>query len=267
MNDIDIKNVGLDILSTFHEYCVKNGLKYSLGYGTLLGAIRHNGFIPWDDDIDVIMPREDFNKFVDSYSSDRYEILTCKNNKKHYLPWGKFCDKTTLKIEQLPKQIGYQTGFNIDIFPFDTVNSFDEYKKLKEKEYPLLKKLTFSFSSENQTKTFKGFVKRLVKGYYAKRANKYANKVDDYFISNVKLNSDIYFYVRNEVFSYVKTHDYFFNPTFFDNLIEQKFENRVFLISSEYDDFLKKAYGDYKKLPPEKERVTHHSFKAYFLDD
>ena len=84
----DIKKVSLDILISIHEYCKANGIKYSLGYGTMLGAVRHKGFIPWDDDIDLAMMRPEYNKFI-SYLKrhnnrisknlivEGYELLDC----------------------------------------------------------------------------------------------------------------------------------------------------------------------------------------------
>ena len=72
----DLKRVGLEILTDVHEFCERNDIWYSLGYGSLLGAVRHNGFIPWDDDIDIMMPRPDFERFVSTYHSDRFEVIS-----------------------------------------------------------------------------------------------------------------------------------------------------------------------------------------------
>lgn len=71
----DIKRISLDILIDVHEFCVNNNIHYSLGYGTMLGAVRHKGFIPWDDDIDIIMLRQDYEKFIKSYRSENYDII------------------------------------------------------------------------------------------------------------------------------------------------------------------------------------------------
>ena len=84
----DIKKVSLDILISIHEYCKANGIKYSLGYGTMLGAVRHKGFIPWDDDIDILMMREDYDRFLSGYKDSKFEVIDHKREKKYILPYG-----------------------------------------------------------------------------------------------------------------------------------------------------------------------------------
>ena len=95
----DMKKIMVSILLDFHFFCQQYNLKYSVWYGTAIGAIRHKGFIPWDDDIDVVMPREDYNFFCNNYHSDEFELFTDKT-KNYKFPYGKICSKNTYSISK-----------------------------------------------------------------------------------------------------------------------------------------------------------------------
>jgi len=105
MIELDIealKKVELDILSFIHDFCEKNDIKYSLCGGTLLGAVRHKGFIPWDDDIDIFMLRDQYEKFIslmENNDDDTFKLITYKNSKNYNLLFAKVVDKRTILIE------------------------------------------------------------------------------------------------------------------------------------------------------------------------
>ena len=112
-----LQNIELMILKDFIEICEKNNLKYYLIYGTQIGAIRHNGFIPWDDDIDIIMFRDDYEKFLkimDSINSEKYEILDCRYKSDYFFQFGKLCLKDTHCSELWDSHISYKTGRHDD---------------------------------------------------------------------------------------------------------------------------------------------------------
>ena len=110
----EYKKIGIDILLAVHEFCEKRNLKYVLFYGTLLGAIRHDGYIPWDDDIDIAMPREDYETFIRDFDTTDYGVKSCFVDKGYYLPWAKVYDKKTIKREPIYVSKHFEIGFNID---------------------------------------------------------------------------------------------------------------------------------------------------------
>ena len=115
----ELKRVQLEILDMVTQFCDANGIRYWLDSGTLLGAIRHKGYIPWDDDIDLGMLREDYERFVSVFneSNDRYRVLSFEWNPDFGFPFAKVCDTTTVLYE--PDERGRKMAINIDIFPYD----------------------------------------------------------------------------------------------------------------------------------------------------
>lgn len=256
----DIKKCGFEILIEIHNFCEKNNIKYSLGFGTLLGAIRHKGFIPWDDDVDVLMLREDYERFIKTFNSDNYGVNACNIDNKYYLPFAKVYDKRTIKIEPVYTPNGFEIGVNVDIFPIDYFNDEERYKKIVKKRKGLRRKFFFSQFLIKKPKCFKDFIKNIIAPFYNKKNNKYANMLNNYIRKNNKNKNDKRILVHNEIFN---NRPYIFPITLFDSLIKVEFEGREFYSIKDYDIYLKVCYGDYMKLPPEEQRITHHNFEAY----
>ena len=116
LNKEEIKNIQLDILNSIHQFCSERGIRYSLAFGTLLGAVRHQGYIPWDDDLDIMMPRPDYDRFVAEYQGthQHYVVQTYKNNESYFLSLAKVYDNRTEQIIFPTK-----TGVFVDIFPIE----------------------------------------------------------------------------------------------------------------------------------------------------
>ena len=124
LTDAEIKESVFDILSYFDKVCRDNGLPYSLAFGTMLGAVRHKGFIPWDDDVDVCLLREDYEKLLEilkNNEDDRFKVIDSKINDTYFYNVAKIVDTRTSLIEKKYKKI-YGYGVYVDIFPLD--NSF-----------------------------------------------------------------------------------------------------------------------------------------------
>lgn len=253
----------LEILIFFDAFAKKNNLKYSLTCGTLLGAIRHNGFIPWDDDLDIMMPREDFNRLCDlgknilnnenfnfkfefSNVDTKYTFFFAKivNISKNY-----FNEEVNCKY---PRK--YQ-GIWIDIFPFDKVKE----KDIKKNLFNIKMRMLFSLSnyknyvSNNLQNLLKVSISKL---FSLKSINKKYIKTVNIGLSLNKNETAVY-----TCFSLFRKHSaklMVFNENIFDTIIMHRFENYQFPIISMYDEFLKLFYGDYMTPPAEKDRNPRH---------
>ena len=251
------------ILTAFHDFCVKNNLKYSLFYGTLLGAIRHDGYIPWDDDVDVAMPREDYEKFINTFGDDDFGVKSCYNDIHYCLPYAKAYSKNTKKVETNEADEALEIGFNIDIFPLDYIDTKERFYELDKKEISLRKKLMFSEFKPN-TSSLKMLFKSIILLPFRGKSNEYARKMDKWFINRLKIGQERNYLVGNETNNYDS--NLIFPLGIFDDITIHKFEGRDYFITSLYHEVLTQCYGDYMQLPPESERTTHHGFKAYYLD-
>ena len=121
----ELKRIQLDILLVFHDFCIENGLEYSLFAGTLIGAVRHKGYIPWDDDIDICMTRPNYEKFIHSFNGHfpNYYVAAPELDWNYYAPYANVCDNRTLLLEGKNGHNGQEIGVKIDIFPIDGCTS------------------------------------------------------------------------------------------------------------------------------------------------
>ena len=134
MKEIDIKElkkIQLNILDNVNSFCKKNKINYWLDCGTLLGAVRHSGYIPWDDDIDIGMLRDDYDKFLKIYNKDntKYQLMASELDKDYYFQFGKVVDTSTVLYEP-DEKTGIKGAVYIDVFVYD--NAPDDEDKLTE---------------------------------------------------------------------------------------------------------------------------------------
>ena len=255
----ELKTIQLNILKDVHAFCELNHIKYFLTYGSLIGAIRHNGFIPWDDDIDIAMPRPDYIRFVNSYHSERYEVLSLANVPYFPLAYAKITDKRTSLLENFYHQ--YDFGVNIDLFPIDGLpddisESHTHYNKLRNLRYlRLIKILKPSHAKSFPKKALLLFAKAILSFYpysqIVKRTNKLLLK---YNYDDCKFVADMNFgnasrRIHKSVFSSVEKH---------------QFEDCLLNIPVGYDSYLRSIYGDYMKLPPIEQQKSNHYFNAHW---
>ena len=266
----EIQKESLDILQDVHTFCKGHGIKYSLAYGSLIGAIRHKGFIPWDDDIDIFMPRNDYERFCKEYSSSRYVLLS-ESDPSSYINFSRVYDnKKTFVETQLPFAKDYSGGLWIDVFPMDGADdNYDSYlEKMKRLRRPWILQLRYRNASGPfrnlflaptlkdffillTIKLFSPIQKRIleINQYLKKEAQAIpygtTNRWTDYCVINVGDNN---YHLIEE----------------FDKVVEWPFEDRFFYVLQGYDQVLRRRYGDYMKLPPEKDRVPKQGHTHFY---
>lgn len=264
MDDKLLKEIQLEILKDVDSFCRKNSITYYLTYGTLLGAVRHKGYIPWDDDIDIAMPRSDYDSFLKLYNSrslcnENYNFVSVELDRNYPYSFGKVQDTSTVLIEH--SGINYPLGINIDIFPID---GLPDCLKESDKHFKKIKKYMLFMNFKNvKISTNRSFVKNLIL---------LIGKILFCFIPYEFLIKKMSFLARK--YNY-ETSNYVSNLSFPDGAhertskdvfcekVEVQFEKNNFYAPARWDEWLHNIYGDYMSLPPIEERVSHHKFEIY----
>ena len=263
----ELKRIQLDILLKVHSFCEEKGIRYSLDSGTLLGAIRHNGYIPWDDDIDIIMPRPDYNRFLKEFNGSipELEVFAPELDWNYYAPYANVCDNRTVLSEDGNSHRGKEMGIKIDIFPVDGAPSdFKEYEATLNKidklnAYLQVKRMPLNAKKINSLRAFLYVIKMKIFSIHKTYAT--IQKEILKICTKYDFNSSDY----AAKLSYTWTKNRCERATF-EKYIEADFEGHKLKIVSNYDEYLRKMFGDYMKLPPEEQRVAHHGFVAYWKD-
>lgn len=264
-----IKKIEINILEAFDSICRNNNIKYSLMGGTALGAIRHKGFIPWDDDIDVMMMRDDYNKiekiFNKQYNNSNLKFLTCTTNNDFPYPYAKIVNTNTIAKEKGIKKIE-NYGVFIDVFPVDKIPESSIKRGIFLKKIKILKKIYLIKLYETQISTNKArlLLKKII-SFILKpiKLNKIVEKINKQSQKYNNSESDIYCNVYAET---SLSKNIFYNRDFFENTHKIKFENIEAYIIDEYDKYLKDTYGKYMKLPDESKRVSGHNWEYIFMN-
>ena len=263
MSEIDteqLRKTELDILDAIDCFCKENGIKYWLDKGTLLGAVRHKGYIPWDDDIDIGLLREDYDKFAESFKTDgRFKFISLSNEPNIYCPYGKVVDTSTLLVEDNK----YLLSVNIDVIVYDKAPGD---KPLCDKMFDTRDRLRTLWSLRNQDNGslphgVTGIIKKLRRAVLRlKPAVYYLKKM----VGNAKKFSDK---KTNKVGNFLEYGRCVVDSSVFSETIPASFEGRTYPIPKGYDKLLTAYYGDYMKPPEKAKQVTHHSFVAYKTED
>lgn len=261
----ELKNLQCEVLLVAHDYCNEKGLKYSLACGTLLGAIRHNGYIPWDDDIDIYMPREDYDRLIQDFPAvyqSHYKLASFERDKQWCRPYANLYDDRTV-YEEHKSSIEKQIGVKIDIFPVDHVpDDEQEWLRFNKKRRRLILLHSAKFVAlrfENRA-LWKNIMLALLKVVLLPIPNRVlVNSVDKYIRQYNKQNTHRLF---ESCCGLLQKRP--FREDDFSEIIPHVFEQYEFNIMSRYDDYLTNGFGDYMTLPPVEKRVSHHYFKAYW---
>ena len=268
----DIQQVCLDILKDVHQFCVENDIKYSLCYGTLIGAIRHNGFIPWDDDIDILMPRPEYERFIKTYKSGNgYVLFAAENNDGDTdvsVPFARVCEmqQTFVDTGVLP-WVNKKTGVWIDIFPIDGAPDTEEERQkqmaniVHQNKLLNILRIKKGYRSVWRAKTFRFQIRLLIKKILVLFVKTdvlydYINMCKKYDYNNANMVVDV-------ACPFYREREYHRKEVMKDFMLHS-FENVEFYIMTGYDEYLRDIYGDYMKLPPVEKRTTTHTFNSFY---
>lgn len=255
----------LRLLKEFDDYCNRHGLRYFLFAGTLLGAVRHHGFIPWDDDVDVLMPREDYETFIRAdFIAEDAQVISLHNSQGHYHPFP-YCNIADTKTVMTEKIIKHPTGKGvfIDVFPLDGVPD-DPKEQARHLRRLIIRQSVFAAAINIADGSgIKRAAKSLIglaaapfdQAKMGDRISKTAQKhrYDDCS----KVGCTVHLRGQPEKFIYRKD--------CFSDYILLDFEDCKVRCPVGYQEVLTTCYGDYMQLPPEDQRIAHHEIEIYRL--
>lgn len=257
LTNIEIKNRTLLLLDYIIEVCKKNNLTFYLGYGSALGAVRHSGFIPWDDDLDIMMPRKDYKQFIEICNSNNQNVrvYTPENTPSYIHYFAKVVDTSTKIVNHYMEEID-DMGVFVDVFPMDEVIvSDEELGKTRKAIERCIKMLKLSgmkkyWPSEN---LLKSAIKYLLYCYAkAKGVIFWQRKLSNIIRKISTMDGKQYLYGWSIV-----------NKDIIKPCQWILFENRQVPVPGNVDAYLKELYGDYMQLPPKEKQVTVHDYIAY----
>lgn len=259
----ELRDLQLDILQNVHDFCVAHGIHYSLAYGTLLGAIRHKGYIPWDDDIDIAMLRPDYEKFMREYKDEVYRFCECRLDKDIHIGFGKVEDTRTIIIEAGNTK---NLGVTIDVFPIDdlcdsyeeSVSYFKSFKwnwlirKAKYRELSIVKSWWKRVAVVLLKTLFLPLSVHELTLKNIQRAKAHVNAQSQYVGLICDPNGTMVEIMERKIWS-----EYQLTP----------FENRQFYAVKDANGYLSHEYGDYMKLPSKEQQIPKHDFIAVYWKD
>ena len=253
----ELQATELEILEAFDRFCTDNNIRYSLYAGTALGAVRHNGFIPWDDDVDVAMTRGEYNRFIEKIRMNPIKGFTMDSpelNPACAISHAKLMKDGTLLISSDWKcgDTGNH-GIWIDIFPLDRITD-----KTRKRIYRIGKKIIFltraygGNKQDGRIKTVMRTVARCIPRPIA--GKKLAGYLHELALNDLEAQTD----GQWTVLAAANTFQYVFEGKMMDAMHRTEFEGHRFLITDSCDSMLRRLYGDYMTLPPVSEQVCKH---------
>lgn len=277
----ELQNHILSMMKEVHTFCVKNDIQYSLEGGSLIGAIRHKGFIPWDDDIDIMLTRPNFEKLCRCFKHDNLKIMV-PGQKGYYLRFARIIDtKHTIVKEHKIPFADQETGIWIDVFPIDSEpeHENDCHDLIKRCENLKYYALQYRYSLMNRAMICKSeslqlkfnnlitFLRRRVRLFKRHPSLPSVEKLIAQekisLIKNWDNNSNNYIGV---CFAHNK-YTNLYRKDWFDDYISVPFEDTELRILKCYDDYLKMVFGNYMIVPPKEKQVVHNFYKVYWFKE
>lgn len=263
INIQELKIIQIEILNNFDSFCKANGINYWLDFGTLLGAVRHRGFIPWDDDVDIAMLRDDYERaaaLFNRMSDGRYIFQTPTTDKTMCYPFGKLLDTQTVLYEY--GKSGIKTCVYVDVFVYDnSPNDQVIVKKMLKKRDFLGRLRRLKLPMRKDISLFKKILYLighiLLLPFSMNTINRALDKNARQYTASLTTNVSNFVNPYDSDLTVVKS--------LFQNLTDVEFEGKLYPAPKDYDVWLTKLYGNYMQLPPVDQRGGHHVIDAYFI--
>ena len=260
------QNCLLDIFCAFDKFCRENNIHYSMCGGTLLGAVRHKGFIPWDDDIDIMMMKSDYDFFKEHFTHPYYRVVSM-DNRPRYVPFYIKVEDTRTMLQEERWKRTYEIGINIDIFPVVPLSSdYNAACALFDKKNKIEQQPIFFRCAVRQSIFDVKNIRELLSYVWNYCCRLIYNKK---FLRNKQIMIELANVYTIEQSSYVGciygmySYNEIFEKWRFENYTTLSFENHQFMSIENYVDYLTQLYGDYMQLPPEEDRIPSHHAKAF----
>ncbi len=250
-----LQMIQLDMLVEVDRICRKCGIRYNIIAGTLLGAVRHGGYIPWDDDADIAMMRSEYEKFRKACNKEldtsKFIFQDDRNTKGYRWGYGKLRRKNTLFLREYQEHMPYMQGVFIDIFPLDGVPDNYYLRSIKNFECFCVRKILWSKVGKIAEKNFwkRQIFKLLDMIPEQKIIHYYHIMICNANRKNTEMVRILTFPAPNKEWGYYRK--------WYENSVDILFEGKVFRGINDYDSYLSFKFGNYMDLPPEEKRKVH----------
>lgn len=250
----EARNIQLEMLKEIHDFCNSHNIRYSLSYGTLIGAIRHNGFIPWDDDVDIMMPLPDLLKFKEEHSGGMIKYCDVDTEPNYEFAFPRIAYRNTYSWTGL---VSKGHGINIDLYPIVSLPEESEMKEFfKRGKYLFDRRINFM---NWRSRIVRRLPVTTIPGH--KRAIK---EYRDFLYNSAPYGSNESYFVVGSPFTKEMLDLCTYHKDLFSDYTTHVFEGLSLNIITHYHEFLTHYYGDYMQLPPESERQPYHNGTYYW---
>ncbi|MEI2400458.1 LicD family protein [Paenibacillus phytohabitans] len=263
----DIQLAELNILREMKRLCERHNLRYFLIGGTALGAVRHSGFIPWDDDIDIGMPRSDYNKFINICAQEldsRYFLQTKKTDENYMYQFAKIRMNNSTFLQEELKNFKIHHGIFIDVFPLDAIPISSLKRKFQNYGvfiFGTIREMKIQKKNKTLNKSFG--IKRIIRNILSVCSWNLIDKSIKWIITHEKAQTS---FIAN-ILGCAGYEKEIFPVEYFEKAYQINFEGELFPITSEYHKYLTGLYGDYMELPPLHKRKTHNPMIVSLSED
>ena len=261
LNEEEIKEVELGVMDYIHNLCQKENINYSLAYGTLLGAVRHKGYIPWDDDVDISLKRDEYDKLYQAVLRDNdpiYKVASWENDARYPYPFYRVYDARTV-YENNYIENDIDLGICVDVFPFDYYADVNK-EMVKLDTYRRLSVYTL-YGIHSKNAGLKNIIRYLLVLVFRLTRVKTWNKKMNLLSMQANDNDSIDYLMENKRTSTK------FEKTLLDKVMDSPFEDRIYKIPEASHQILSAIYGDdFMEIPPVEKRVKHDDFVAYIKE-